>query len=57
MSVIWHPAAAEELTEAARFYESQVPGLGSDFLDEVDRTLPLIVGAPERFAIVRDSIR
>ena len=57
MSVIWHPAAVEELAEAANFYEAQVPRLGSDFLDEIDRTLPLILDAPERFAIVQDSIR
>ena len=30
--------AEEEMTEAAVFYESRSGGLGSDFLDDVQRT-------------------
>lgn len=31
--------AIVEIHEAARYYESQVTGLGSDFVDEVDATI------------------
>ncbi len=40
------PALAE-IREAAAFYEERVPGLGADFLDEVDATLERILGFPE----------
>ena len=39
MRVVYHPDAAEELVESAQFYESRVPGLGSEFLDEIDRAV------------------
>jgi len=29
------PSAEEEMTEAARFYEEKVSGLGTDFIDDV----------------------
>ena len=40
------PALAE-IREAAAFYEERVPGLGADFLDEVDATMERILGFPE----------
>jgi hypothetical protein len=33
----FHPYALAELTDAAQFYEAAAPGLGTDFLDEVER--------------------
>jgi plasmid stabilization system protein ParE len=57
MRVIYHPDAATELLEAAQFYESKLPGLGSEFLDEIDRAVSVIAGAPERSAVVRGNIR
>ena len=33
--VVVRPEAEEELVEAARWYESQQPGLGAEFVDEV----------------------
>jgi len=33
------PPAEEEMTEASLFYESASPGLGQDFLDDVQRVL------------------
>jgi plasmid stabilization system protein ParE len=38
--------AEEEMHEAARFYEDRSPGLGRDFLDEVERTIDSIVKDP-----------
>jgi len=34
--------AAEELTEASQFYESQSAGLGADFLDAVQQTVNVL---------------
>jgi len=39
--------ALVELCEAADFYESTVPGLGADFLDEVDAAIQRIIRFPE----------
>ncbi len=36
MNVIYHREAEAELTDAAKFYDVQLRGLGADFLDEVD---------------------
>ncbi len=46
MTVGFHPHAAEELTEAGRFYEGRAPGLGSRFLDAAERTTQLLVENP-----------
>ncbi|MCO6455926.1 MAG: type II toxin-antitoxin system RelE/ParE family toxin [Pirellulaceae bacterium] len=54
---MYHPAANDELVEAARFYDSRVAGLGSDFLDEFDQAVGRIAESPERYAIVRGTIR
>ena len=37
VAVFVHPAALDELVEAAAFYEDQSPGLGRAFLEEVAR--------------------
>lgn len=42
-----HPAATEELIEAAKHYESDQLGLGSDFLDAVERAVHAILDWPE----------
>ena len=42
-----HPDADAEVTEAARYYESREPGLGSDLLGEVERALGQILTSPE----------
>ena len=42
-----HPDADAELTEAARYYESREPGLGSDLLGEVERAIDQILTNPE----------
>jgi toxin ParE1/3/4 len=36
VNVEFHPAADSELRAAANYYESRVPGLGNDFLTEVE---------------------
>lgn len=39
--------ALGEVREAAAFYGSRVPGLGSDFLDELDAAIERILQFPE----------
>ncbi len=39
--------AEEEMTESAVFYERESKGLGSDFLDEVDRVVAQIRDYPQ----------
>lgn len=57
MRVVYHPAAVEDLTEAAKFYDSHVSGLGTDFLEEVNHTVSRIANSPVRYATVRGNIR
>jgi hypothetical protein len=42
----FHLDAAADLATAGDWYESQVPGLGADLLDEVGRALDAIVERP-----------
>ena len=37
MNLEFHPAADAELRAAAAFYEARAPGLGGEFLTEVER--------------------
>jgi len=45
--VSYHRLARRELNESAQFYNSEGPGLGSSFLDEVERCTQAIVDYPE----------
>ncbi|HWP38110.1 MAG TPA: type II toxin-antitoxin system RelE/ParE family toxin [Gemmatimonadales bacterium] len=47
MTAAFHPLAAAELTDAAVFYEGQAQGLGSDFLDEIERLVGLVSAYPD----------
>jgi plasmid stabilization system protein ParE len=57
MRVIYHPHAEAELTEAAQYYESRVPTLGVQFLDEGNRAVNMIRESPERWKLVEDRVR
>lgn len=57
MRLTWHPEAEAEVIAAAQFYETQVRGLGADFLDEVDATVKRIGEAPERWRMLEAGIR
>ena len=35
------------MTEAALFYEASSPGIGADFLDDVQRTIERLIAYPE----------
>ena len=45
--VSFHRLARRELNEAAHFYDSESPGLGSAFVDEVERCTRAIIEYPE----------
>ncbi|MDH3514348.1 MAG: type II toxin-antitoxin system RelE/ParE family toxin [Gammaproteobacteria bacterium] len=51
------PAAAADIEEAALWYDSQRPGLGSEFLEELDYARQSIVEAPQRFPVVKRDTR
>ena len=52
-----HPDADAEVTEAARYYESREPGLGSDLLGEVERALDQILTSPEASRKIARRVR
>lgn len=46
---IVNPLAEEDMADARRWYDRQRPGLGFDFLDEVEATFGRIRRTPELF--------
>jgi plasmid stabilization system protein ParE len=57
MHLIYHPEAETEIIEAAEYYDRQVPGLGGQFLDEIEVAVAAIFDAPERWRRVDNEIR
>ena len=55
--VSYHRLARRELNEAAQFYDSESPGLGSAFLDEIERCTQAIVNFPEAGSLIIGTIR
>ena len=49
--------AEVEMTEAALFYEEQFPGLGTDYLDDIQRCIDRIRSHPEIGQIIQGTIR
>ena len=41
--VVFHPAAEAELVAAAEFYDAHSPGLGLDFILEIQRSTRALV--------------
>lgn len=50
-------SAEQEMFDAACYYEMQAPGLGADFLNKIELAFQDISVAPERWPVVRDTIR
>ncbi len=57
LEVQLRPKAEHDLSEAAAWYEEQVPGLGHQFLDEVLVTCSVIAEAPLRYPVVHRNTR
>jgi toxin ParE1/3/4 len=53
----FHRLAEQELNEAAQYYDAEDPGLGSSFLQEIDRCLQSIEAHPEAGAILGGFVR
>ncbi|MBN8726469.1 MAG: type II toxin-antitoxin system RelE/ParE family toxin [Xanthomonadales bacterium] len=51
------PEAAQDLEDAAVWYEEQGRGLGHQFLDEVRRALTRVVEQPQQYPSVHRTIR
>lgn len=49
--------ATLEVTEAAEYYDSQVSGLGKDFLDELEAAVTRILHYPEAWRIISKPFR
>jgi len=54
---VFLPEAEQEMLEAAHYYESQSPGLGADFLLEVDRAVHSIATSPDTWPILEGALR
>ena len=57
MRTVFHPAASRELVEIAVYYDRELPGLGSDFLNELDRVLSLLAENPQLGAVFEPPFR
>jgi toxin ParE1/3/4 len=47
LTLVFHPLAEREFIAAARFYETRAPGLGADFIRQVEHALSEIVAHPK----------
>jgi toxin ParE1/3/4 len=52
-----HPAARAEFIEAIAHYERQVPGLGAQFLREIETTFDRLLEHPQSAPLVRGEFR
>jgi toxin ParE1/3/4 len=46
VTLVFHPLAERELIAAAKFYETRAPGLGADFIRQIEHTLEDVVAHP-----------
>lgn len=51
------PPAANELRNAARYYEGKVPGLGFQFIAEVRASIRRILAHPEAWGVLDATFR
>ena len=57
LPVVTRPAAAAEIETAYRWYEREREGLGSEFLEALQKMVNAIAENPERFPTLRKDIR
>ncbi len=55
--LVIHEAAEAEINEAADFYDSRSPGLGTAFIDEIERGIRSISEFPEATPLIRVRVR
>jgi plasmid stabilization system protein ParE len=52
-----HEVAEAEINEAADFYDLKSPGLGSVFIEEVERSIESITQFPDAGPLIRGRVR
>ena len=57
LPITFHRAARAELIDAADWYQSKRPGLGDEFIVEIERCVTLIAAQPQLYAEVHKRIR
>lgn len=57
MDVIWSPAAADELVDAAEYYDEQTAGLGDEFLAEIEAAVTAIREFPQAWQLIEANVR
>ena len=57
LNITIRPDAEADIENAAFWYEKQRPGLGNDFLDEVQSTLKILTENPCLYPVVHKNIR
>jgi len=55
--VVLREAAVQDISAAADWYHQQRPGLGSDFLSQVEICVALMLDHPEAFPRVESDVR
>ena len=53
----FHRLAERELNEAAQYYDSESPGLGAAFLNEVERCIRDVLDHPEAGSVLVGAVR
>jgi plasmid stabilization system protein ParE len=56
-SVVFHRLAKKELGEAVHWYNSKSPGLGWEFLKEIERCVGSILDHPEAASLIAEPVR
>lgn len=57
MTFHYADAALAEFIAAGRYYNRQVPGLGDDFVDEIEAAVQAVVTAPHTYRVIEDDVR
>ena len=57
MKIRFEPEAEQDVWDAARWYESEAPGLGYEFMRTVEAAVHRVARFPEAFAEVRTGLR
>jgi hypothetical protein len=52
LAIYIRPEAENDLDNAATWYQTQVMGLGYEFLDEIKKTLQIMADNPEIFQVI-----
>jgi len=55
--VVFRRAAKNEFEDAAVWYDEQRPGLGEEFIHEIDQAVTQAAATPQRYPIVFGDIR